>query len=63
MNMTKKKQQPKKVKPDVDEALQKAETQGRIDAFNKEVAALAAKYQVTLDVQHTLIVLDAKPRQ
>lgn len=53
--MTKKKPQ---VKSNTE--VQRAETEGRITAFNREMKTLAEKYQVKLDVSMRIVVIDDK---
>jgi hypothetical protein len=53
-----KKKQPVK---EPNKAIETAEAQGRLDAFNKEMNALAEKYQVRLDINQRIVVVDAKP--
>jgi hypothetical protein len=41
---------------------EKAETEGRLMAFNEEMDALAKKYQVKLDINQRIVVVDNKPK-
>lgn len=55
--MPKKKPQPKK---ENNADMAQAEANGRIQAFNNEVIALAKKYQVRLDISQRIVVVDNK---
>lgn len=61
--MAKKKRNPKKMEIKSPSEVQKAEASGRISAFNKELQALAEKYQVRLDISQRIVVVDNKPQK
>ena len=55
--MTKKKQN--KLTPEQE----KVEAEGRMATFNTEMTALAKKYQVKLDINQRIVVIDDKPKK
>lgn len=43
--------------------MDQSEARSRIESFNKELAVIAQKYQVKLDVSMRVVIVDDKPQK